>query len=290
MPSLATFGATAGTDLSAAAIVAALGEHAAREPQEFPRDVVVELTTRRTSGVTGGRADLDPALAGRLFEQIAAPGDVVVTFAGAGDPLLHDHFDEIARLAREAGVVGIHVRTELLAGTPVLDRLLGCEPDVVSVDLHADCPETYRRVTGFDGHQIAVSGMHHLVTHRTRLTDHSPTAALALPWIVPRMARRTETVDEVDGFFERWQANLGAVLIDPQPDDLPAEAALLPVVVPPTVRHDEDRYTMTVLSDGSVPVNVRTSHADIVGTIAETTVAELWPEVLRGRGHGTIDP
>ena len=287
---LATFGATAGAGLSAAAIVAALGEHAAREPQESPRDIVVELTTRRTNGVFGDRPDLDPALAGRLFEQIASPGDVVVTFAGAGDPLLHDHFDEIVRLAREAGVAGIHVRTELLAGTPVLDRLLGCEPDVVSVDLYADCPDTYRRVTGFDGHEIAVNGMHHLVTHRTRITDHSPAAALALPWIVPRMARRTETLDEIDGFFERWQANLGTVLIDPQPGEDSAEAALLPVVVPRTVRLDEDRYTMTVLSDGSVPVDGPTGDADVVGTIAETTVAELWPEVLRSRGHGTDDP
>ena len=99
-----------------------------------------------------------------------------------------------------------------------------------------------------------------------------------------------ETLDEIDGFFERWQANLGAVMIDPQPGEDSAETALLPVVVPRTVRVDEDRYTMTVLSDGSVPVDGPTGDADVVGTIAETTVAELWPEVLRSRGHGTVDP
>ena len=286
----ATFGTTAVTNLSAAAIVAALDERAGREHQQFPRDVVVELTTRRTGGAAGDRPDLDLALAEKLFEQIAAPGDVVVTFAGAGDPLLHEHFDEFVRLARDAGVHGIHVRTELLVGHSVLDRLLACEPDVVSVDLHADCPETYRRLTGFDGHEIAVSGMHHLVTRRTRLTEHSPTAALALPWIVPRMARRPETVDEVDGFFERWQGNLGAVLIDPQPDSCPAETALIPVVVPRTVRLDEDRYTLTVLSDGSVPVNDRAVDAETVGTIADAPLAELWPDVLRRRRHGTGDP
>ena len=286
----ATFGSNAGTGLSAAALVAALEEHAAGEPQQLPRDVVVELTTRRTGGAAGDRPDLDVALAERLFGQIAEPGDVVVTFAGAGDPLLHENFDELVRLARDAGVAGVHVRTELLVGHAVLDRLLACEPDVVSVDLHADCPGTYSRVTGFDGHEIAVSGMHHLVTHRRRLTDHSPTAALALPWIVPRMARRPETLDEIDGFFERWQANLGAVMIDPQPDDVPAESALLPVVVPRTVRLDEDRHTMTVLSDGSVPVDGHTPDADVVGTIADAPVAELWSKVRRGRNRGTVDP
>jgi len=45
-----------------------------------------------------------------------------------------------------------------------------------------------------------------------------------------------------------------------------------------------------VLSDGSVPVAGSAGDAGTVGTIAEAPVSELWPQVLRGRGHGTDDP
>jgi hypothetical protein len=92
--------------------------------------------------------------------------------------------------------------------------------------------------------------MEYLVNNRPRLTDHAPTAALALPWIVPRITRRPETLDDIDGFYDRWQGTLGAVVIDPLPD--PDEADLIPVVVPPAVRADEERHTLRILSDGSV--------------------------------------
>jgi hypothetical protein len=276
-------------NLDVAAIVKKLAGYAAGNPDELPRHVVVELCTRRTSGAANGaassRPDLEPQLAARLFEQIAAAGDVVVTFAGAGDPLLHDRFDEILRLARDAGVLGVHVRTELLAGQPTLDRLLGCEPDVVSVDLNADCPETYRRVMGLDRYQDVVSGMHYLVTQRTPLTDHSATASLALPWIVPRLLRCADTVNDLDGFFQRWQSTLGTAVIDPEPAG--HDNPLLPVVVPPAVGLDDARHTMTVHSDGSIPVDADSGHS--VGNIARTPVAELWPELLRDREQRTED-
>jgi hypothetical protein len=276
-------------NLDATAIVKKLAEYAAGNPDEMPRHVVVELCTRRTSGgdngATSSRPDLEPQLAARLFEQIAAAGDVVVTFAGAGDPLLHDRFDEILRMARHAGVLGVHVRTELLAGQPTLDRLLACEPDVVSVDLNADCPETYRRTMGLDRYQDVVSGMHYLVTQRTPLTDHSATASLALPWIVPRLRRCADTANDLDGFFQRWQATLGTAVIDPEPAG--HDNPLLPVVVPPAVGLDDARHTMTVHCDGSIPVDGDPGHS--VGNIARTPVAELWPELLRDREQRTED-
>ena len=241
-------------DLGAAEVIALLSQHAPPGGDEPPRHVVVELCSRRPDR-DGPRCDMDLDVAAALFEQVAAPGDVVVTFAGAGDPLLHERFDELVRLARRAGVRGVHVRTELRVDHAVLDRLLACEPDVISVDLHGDSPESYRRVTGVDRYQDVLDAMEYLVNNRRRLTDHAPTAALALPWIVPRMTRRLETVEDIDGFYDRWQGTLGTVVIDPLPDL--SETDLLPVVVPPAVQVDEDRLTLTVLSDGSVRETAR---------------------------------
>ena len=236
-------------DLGAAEVIALMSQHALSGGDEPPRHIVVEACSRRP-GHDGPRHDLDLDVAAALFERVAAPGDVVVTFAGAGDPLLHDRFDELVGLARAAGIRGVHLRTQLRVDHAVLDRLLACEPDVISVDLHGDSPESYRRVTGVDGYQDVLTAMEYLVNNRRRLTDHTPTAALALPWIVPRMTRRPETVQDIDGFYDRWQGTLGTVVIDPLGD--PGETDLLPVVVPPAVQVDEDRHTLTVLSDGSV--------------------------------------
>ncbi len=241
--------------IDAVDIVGALESRERAGGSEPPRHLIVELCTRRRSrGLfdcgwpRGPRPDLTTAVAGRIFGE-AAPG-TVVTLAGAGDPLLHERFDEIVRLATDAGIAGVHVRTELLADRPILDRLLGCEPDVVSVDLHADCPETYRRMMGLDEYERVLSNLHYMVTHRRRLTDHPPTAALALPWIVPRLQRRVETCEDIDGFFDRWQGNLGCALIEPVPAS--GDDDLLPAPVPPRVLEDQCRHTRSILSDGTV--------------------------------------
>ncbi len=236
-------------ELGAVEVIALLDRYAPPAGDEPPRHVVVELCSREP-GRDGSRCLMDLDVAAALFERVAAPGDVVVTFAGADDPLGHDRFDELVGLARAAGVRGVHLRTELRVDHAVLDRLLACEPDVISVDLHGDSPESYRRVTGVDGYQDVLGAMEYLVNNRRRLTDHAPTAALALPWIVPRMTRRPETVEDIDGFYDRWQGTLGVAVIDPSPDL--GETDLLPVVVPPAVRVDEGRHTLRVLSNGSV--------------------------------------
>ncbi|MHC4652974.1 MAG: hypothetical protein ACYTES_19230, partial [Planctomycetota bacterium] len=158
-----------------------------------------------------------------------------------------------------------------------LDRLLACEVDVVSVDLNAAGAETYRRVTGRDGFEKVVGNLDYLVNNRRRLTDHPPAAALALPWIVPRIQRCVECYEDIDGFYERWQATLGTAVIDPpaSPDD-----SLLPAETPKRVLEDEARHTMTVRADGTVPTG-----SESAGNVADAPLAELW-HALRQRRQG----
>jgi pyruvate-formate lyase-activating enzyme len=229
-------------DMTAAEVVAALERSQAESPDETPKHFVLELC--------GDGATMPFETAEKFLRQAAAADDAAVTFAGAGDPLQHPRFDEIVRMARDAGILGVHLRTGLVADEPILDRLLACDVDVVSVDLDAICAETYRRVTGRDDFSKVVGNLEYLVNNRRRLTEHPPAAALALPWIVPRIRRQAGSYEDIDCFFERWQASLGTVVIDPADS---RDDSLLPTETPQRVCEDEARHTMTVLADGSVP-------------------------------------
>ncbi len=92
---------------------------------------------------------------------------------------------------------------------------------------------------------------------------------------MPRIQRRAESLEDLDGFFERWQAGLGTAVIDP-----PAHATdtLLPAETPARVREDEARHTIAVRADGTVPVG-----DGCAGNVADTALADLWSAVQEHR-------
>ncbi|MHC4416376.1 MAG: 6-hydroxymethylpterin diphosphokinase MptE-like protein [Planctomycetota bacterium] len=279
-------------DLTPAEIVAALERQQQTAPDELPHHVILELCTDGRGGALidprqGDRVRRPPLplnTAERLFGELAAAGDAVVTLGGCGDPLLHPQFDDIVRLAGDAGVCGVHVRTRLTGDRSRLDRLLACGLDVVSVDLHADRAETYRRLMGRDGFQEVLANINYLLAHRERLTDHGETAALGLPWIVPRLQRRTENYEDIEPFFDRWQAILGTAVIEggprchPAPASTPASGVgLIGAATPPRVMIDEGRRRMTVYCDGSVPLSeLDLAGKQPIGNVADAPLAALW--------------
>ena len=168
-----------------------------------------------------------------------------------------------------------------------IERLLDCGPDVVSVDLHADRPETYRRVMGLDRFGEVMANIEYLVAHRKRLSEHGPATALALPWIVPRLQRRWETCEDIDSFFDRWQISLGTAIIDGPPPEPTAEApddALLAAVTPSRVMIDEGRRRVTIFSDGSVPISgLDRAGREPIGNLQDAPLRELWPKLAAAR-------
>ena len=285
-----------GPDPETVRIVADLERHLNEFPDELPQHVILELCTDRTShglfsrnrlnGFAGcQRPPLTADRARRLFEQLAAAGDAVVTLGGVGDPLLHERFDEIVRDAKEAGILGVHVRTELLADRATLKRLLACGVDVVSVDLHADSPQTYHRMMGLDRFGQVVENIQYLLSNRQRFSDHGETAAFGLPWIVPRLQRRIETFDDIEGFFDRWQASLGTAIIEGRPPLGPtSDNGLAKAVTPPRVMIDEGRRRMTVYSDGSIPISeLDLAGRRTIGGIDDGPLTGLWQDLLARR-------
>lgn len=277
------------SDASTEVIVDAVERHA--PPLRLPQHVMLELNTRRADHglyarslrATADRPDLDPEVAFRLFDQLAHNGDHVITLAGVGDPLLHPAFDAIIARANDRGLP-VHVRTSLFADRSTIERLMNAQPAVISIDLHADRGATHAVMMGEDRLREVIAHIEWMMGRRRRLTAQEGSAAFALPWIVPRLQRRRETYEDIDSFFDRWMAVLGAAVIEGPPPFEDRDDDLAIAMAPERVMWRELQRRMLVLSDGSVPISeLDLDGRVIVGSIARDEVASLWSTLLTER-------
>lgn len=297
-------GQEAGT-LSTVSIVSAIEKTGSIPSDELPPHIIIELTTQRPGNGLAARhrcgdverEPLSLPMAERIFEQLGAAGGCVITFAGAGDPLLHDEFDTHIRLARQAGVLAVHVRTALLADQAILDRLLACEVDVISVDLHADRAATYNNMLGLDRFKDVLLNMQHILDHRRHLSGPPGTAGFALPWLVPRLARCAETYEDIESFYDRWQHMLGTAVIESPPPlargDDRSDGGLFEAITPARVLHHEALRRMTIFSDGSVPISELDLRCDrTAGNVATMPLIDVWGNLVNERLmlQRTLDP
>lgn len=276
-------------ELGAEQIASAILQRQRDVPSGMPKQTILELCVGRAS--TGLRAawlgaDLDAlerpvmtrALAHRIFTAIGEQrSDAVVDFAGFGDPLLHPEFADFARLAKECGVAGVHIRTDLLAPEATVDRLLDSDVDVVSVDLLANTAETYRRLVGRDAFRQVVTNIERLLTRR-QVVDGLPR-----PWIVPRIMRCDAAYAEIEAFFDKWLLLAGSAVIDQLPRPIEGER-IEPLGKPDRTRRRDWRSRLMVLSDGAVPLDERDkSPSRPVGNVGSEPVATVWRRLLETR-------
>jgi hypothetical protein len=159
------------------------------------------------------------------------PTDAAVTIDARGDTDPH-HTAELIHACRQAGLLGVHVRTELRGGDGEARTLLAADPCVISVDLHALTHETHETITGRSTLAQTIAGVE-------LLAQASQPQAHGLPdrWVVPRITRRTQTLEEIEPFYDRWLLTTGACVIDPPDQDActPAVRAL-PLPAPAAAR------------------------------------------------------
>jgi len=147
---------------------------------------------------------------------------------------------QLARAAREAGAAAVHLRTSLLGGDAEVDALLASGGEVISVDLAADRPETYERITGRIDFEASRRGVE-------RLIDASGCDASGLPvrWTVPRIERRDAVYEEIESFYSRWLLAAGACVIDP-PRNAEVGGGIEALPLPACVRRHLARTHRTV--------------------------------------------
>ncbi|MEX2218483.1 MAG: 6-hydroxymethylpterin diphosphokinase MptE-like protein [Phycisphaerales bacterium] len=264
---------------------------AAAAPPPLPREYTLELCPGRlTSGPRGQwlrsapepveRPALAPALAESLFAQIAAArDDAVLTFFGAGDPLLHPDLPRLVGAARRAGIAGIHIRTDLLGDERQAHALLEAAPDIISVDLMAESAAAYRALMGADLFERARGNLIRLLEAAAPAREAH--GGLPFPWIVPRTTRCDGTYEEIEAFYDRWLLGAGAAVIDALPRAIEGQRIEpLPPPAPAARRAAADH--LAIRSDGTIAPRTQAPFGPARG-IADLTrepLAAAWKRAL----------
>ncbi|MEZ6234115.1 MAG: 6-hydroxymethylpterin diphosphokinase MptE-like protein [Phycisphaerales bacterium] len=287
-----------GASASAIEIGHAINAREASILHSVPQLVTIELCTgrlssgRRREWSQGGhdaceRPVLDRRLARRIFDQLAdARADVALTLAGAGDPMLHPHWLDIAREAREAGIAAIHLRTDLTAPDAQIDRLIGDAAsesgviDAISVDLMGSTREAYAAIMGADAFDRVTASVQRLLASRR---PRAATGGIPTPWVIPRLTRCDAVLDQIEAFYDHWLAQCGHCVIDPLPRAMPGER-LEPLPLPASAAWRRARSGLSILADGSVPYDLDDLvGASIAGSCATEPVREIWRRIHRAR-------
>ncbi|MSR42011.1 MAG: DUF115 domain-containing protein [Phycisphaerales bacterium] len=268
-----------------------------------PQHLIVELCTgRQHSGPSSPhrlgsvqRTIMTRKRFDRLIEQSDAANDVVLTLAGAGDPLQHPDLADFIRTAKAGGIRAVHVRTELLSPRPQIAAMVEAGVDIVSVDLHADTAACYQRMTGVHRFAEAIGNLEYLMSLRTLVSGAAGSSAMYTPWIVPRLQRRVESLVDVESFFDRWQYLLGTpVLEGPPPFDATTEAPLDTLAsarAPANAMYRELMRRLVVLSDGTIASGELDIRADqIVANVDRNSLTEIWRDVIARRRAAKREP
>ncbi|MGH7132197.1 MAG: motility associated factor glycosyltransferase family protein [Phycisphaerales bacterium] len=168
--------------------------------------------------------------------------DAAVTFTGR--PLDHPALPALIAAARRAGVAAAHVRTDLVATTEAVDRLLAATPEIISIDLHANDPETYAAVAPH--HEPGAFARSRENLQRLINARHEAGAGglMDTPWLVPRITRRDEVYEQIEYLYDHWLLTAGACVIDPLAQAMPG-ARIAPLPLPALARWRNERGTVS---------------------------------------------
>ncbi len=245
----------------------------------LPQQVTLELTTDRPSygpitpqhNLALDRPPIDVDTARRVFEQLAARPDAVVTLGGLGDALMHRQWDRIVEAAHDAGLWGIGIETDLRVDEDTLRRIVDLPLDMVVVRLNADEPATYARLMGDDAHTQVLDHIQWLLQHRTD----------SLPWVVPHMIKTIDNVAEMESFVDRWTICCGQAVVTGPPQAAEA-TAVMDMAPPRRAACRQLARRMTIHSNGQVArcdQDWLGEHA--VGNVADETIDTLWRRVRK---------
>lgn len=262
-------------------------------PATGPQVVTLELSPARPCTgpitpqhhVTFDRAAMDVATAQRVLAQLAGEVDAAVILGGLGDALEHPQWQAIIAAAREAGVWGVVVRTDLQSAeepAALGQRLQAAGVDAVIVNLNADEPATYEKLMGPDGLDVARGHIQWLLNHR----EQAPTPGL--PWIVPAMTKTPDNVAELESFVDRWVYFTGTVLVEGPSTGggLMPDMAVLDMAPPVRCACRQLATRMTILSDGTVArCDQDWQGRAAIGNVNDTALAELWAQLRALRAN-----
>jgi MoaA/NifB/PqqE/SkfB family radical SAM enzyme len=257
--------------------------HAWPAEDVLPREVVLELTTRRATRpiyspvryLEVGRPVFTRQRGVELFNELADADDLRLSLAGVGDPLLSGELFPILDAARDAGVRAIHVETDLLAPDDAVARLAAAPVDVVSVHVPALTAKTYAEVMGLDAYAKVLANIKLLLTERVA-------RRAGVPLLVPTFTKCRANLAEMEAWYDQWLRAAGsAVIVGPAdfggtvPDD-GSVADMAPPRRRPCARLAS---RLMVLSDGRVVSCEQDALArQVMGELGKQSIREIWQQ------------
>jgi hypothetical protein len=235
----------------------AMVENVGRTPG--PDVVRVEVTSESGQSLTLGHAN---ALAQSVAE---LPGVALTLEAHRGVP--HTHLLDIVRACRHAGVEAIHVRATLDWPVETLMAVIDAGAIVLSVDVN-DPRGSLDSLDALKQHVVSKAG-----------AGFSP--ALPTHWIVPRLTRRDEVYETIEGFYDACIMAIGACVIDPLPEARIGER-IQPLPLPASARARQ-RHTEILLSAAG---EWRASDGESLGNIDRVSLSQAWAKNVEQGAHG----
>jgi radical SAM protein with 4Fe4S-binding SPASM domain len=209
------FDSAAEMALTAARTIApGISELSQTHPQ--PRELEIELTGKRLTNPPGSvpalireaRGQLNPSHWNTWFEKNTNfYDDLLLTFAGDGDPLLYPGLVQVLQAARRANLRNICLQTDLASDiTPLLTAIDQNLLDTLSITTYGHTAPTYATVAKADLHPTVMKN----------LTTLAPiiSAKNGVPLVVPRLLKVRETIPEMEPFFDAWILQAGWAVID----------------------------------------------------------------------------
>ena len=259
--------------------------HATPHFGELPREIVLELNTKRATkpifwaGQAAGtqRDDLTLDHVAKLCSELASVEGTRITLGGVGDPLLHPHIFEIIKAIRCDGRTTINIETDMLdLDEAQLNALATCGADVVSVNIPGLSPRTYAAVMGRDGLAMAMDNIRKLLAIRSKLGS--------TPIVDAVFTKCRANLAEMEPWYDQWIRALGAAVVR-GPSDFCGKIADVAVAdMAPSGRRPCARLAsrITILSNGTiVPCEQDVCGQKPLGKLGRDRLADVWKDAMQ---------
>ncbi|MFG0248393.1 MAG: SPASM domain-containing protein [Phycisphaeraceae bacterium JB051] len=238
---------------------------ALKVPNAVPSEVHIELTTQRVCKgplMPQHYVDLDrEPMSMEVLEGILKqlPPMSLITFGGLGDAMLYEHWVDAIKLAKDCGVFGICIKTDLQGPMEDVDKLLHLPVDIVAVHLNADTAQTYTKlcapISDEYNFKHVTDNLQWMINERNRrwqLPD--ATTQAGVPWVVPHLIKTAENLKDMETFFDRWMHYTHQAVILPAQSGCGLMPELSPVRMAPPTRFACRQLSrrLTIHSDGKV--------------------------------------
>jgi spiro-SPASM protein len=209
-----------------------------------------------------------------IVSQMAVRDDARLVLGGFGDPLMHPDWAKFLRIARQADIFALAVRTPASQlDEASIEQIVTAGVDVVNVLLDAHTPEMYAALHGTDAFSRILRNVD-LLLQAARRSENA-----GVPLVVCEMLKTRQTLPEMEGFYDHWLSKgCGAVIAGPSHyAGQWADLAVMDMSPPSRAACQRLFSRCMVLADGTVTLCDQDFKASqVMGRLDQHSLTQIW--------------